>query len=86
MINREKAGERTAMMIMINASGGMEFDSKDNCRDVLWKGDCDEGCQMLAEKLGFGVSVPQKISVLISKRFLASIFYYNKLILINICS
>lgn len=56
LINREKAGERTGIMSMIGMGSGMDFDSQDNTRDVLWIGDCDEGCQMLADKLGWGVS------------------------------
>lgn len=43
-------------MAMLGISGGMEFDSKDNSRDVLWLGDCDTGCLFLADNLGFGVS------------------------------
>lgn len=56
LINREKAGHRTGIMAMLAMGGGMEFDSKGNTRDVLWLGDCDEGCQLLADKLGWGVS------------------------------
>lgn len=41
---------------MLGIGGGLEFDSKDNSRDVFWLGDCDTGCQLLADKLGFGVS------------------------------
>ncbi|CAG9813213.1 unnamed protein product [Phaedon cochleariae] len=54
LLNREKAGHRTGMMAMLGMSGGMDFDSKNNTRDVLWLGDCDDGCQLLADKLGFG--------------------------------
>lgn len=43
-------------MAMLGMAGGLEFDSKDNSRDVLWLGDCDHGCELLAEKLGLGVS------------------------------
>lgn len=57
LINREKAGHRSGIMAMLGLGGGMEFDSKDNTRDVLWLGDCDEGCQLLADKLGWGVSI-----------------------------
>lgn len=56
LINREKAGHRSGMMAMLGIGGGLEFDSKDNSRDVCWLGDCDTGCQLLADKLGFGVS------------------------------
>lgn len=43
-------------MSMFGMGGGLEFDSKENTRDVIWLGDCDDGCQLLADKLGFGVS------------------------------
>lgn len=33
----------------------MDFDGKCNTRDVAWIGDCDEGCQLVADKLGWGV-------------------------------
>lgn len=56
LINREKAGHRTGIMAMLGLDGGLKFDSKDNSRDVLWLGDCDDGCRLLADKLGFGVS------------------------------
>lgn len=56
LINREKAGHRSGIMSMLGMGGGFEFDSKENTRDVLWLGDCDDGCKLLADKLGFGVS------------------------------
>lgn len=39
----------------LGISSGMQFDSP-NSRDVAWLGECDKGCQLLAEKLGWGVS------------------------------
>lgn len=36
---------------------GLDFDSEDNTRDVAWLGDCQEGCKLLAKKLGYDVSV-----------------------------
>ncbi|XP_050293397.1 NAD-dependent protein deacetylase sirtuin-2 isoform X1 [Anthonomus grandis grandis] len=54
LINREKAGHRTGIMAMMGISGGLEFDKKGNSRDVAWLGDCDDGCQLLADKLGWG--------------------------------
>ncbi|XP_066147437.1 NAD-dependent protein deacetylase sirtuin-2 [Euwallacea fornicatus] len=54
LINREKVGQRTGIMAMMGVSGGLEFDLKGNTRDVAWLGDCDDGCLMLAEKLGWG--------------------------------
>lgn len=36
---------------------GLIFDTRSSHggRDVAWLGDCDTGCQLLAEKLGWGV-------------------------------
>jgi len=56
LINREKAGQRDRLMTLLRIGSGMEFDSDDNFRDVAWLGDCDDGCQVLADKLGWGVS------------------------------
>lgn len=33
---------------------GLMFDTQGG-RDVAWLGDCDTGCQLLADKLGWGV-------------------------------
>ncbi|KAK5648584.1 hypothetical protein RI129_003476 [Pyrocoelia pectoralis] len=54
LINREKSGERSGILSMIGMGAGLDFDSKDNTRDVYWLGDCDDGCQLLADKLGWG--------------------------------
>lgn len=43
-------------MAMLNMGGGLDFDSESNTKDVMWLGNCDEGCQLLADKLGWGVS------------------------------
>lgn len=56
LINREKVGHRSGAMAMLGLAGGMDFDGKRNTRDVAWLGDCDEGCMLLAEKLGWDVS------------------------------
>ncbi|XP_075223423.1 sirtuin 2 [Lycorma delicatula] len=53
LINREKAGQRDHIMKMLDIVSGMDFDSSDNVRDVAWLGDCDDGCRLLAEKLGW---------------------------------
>lgn len=35
---------------------GLMFDTHSHHgRDVAWLGDCDTGCQLLADKLGWGV-------------------------------
>ena len=56
LINREKVGHRSGIMAMLGLGGGLDFDGKNNTRDVAWLGDCDEGCQLFADKLGWGVS------------------------------
>ncbi|CAG9836290.1 unnamed protein product [Diabrotica balteata] len=53
LINREKSGHRSSIMTMLGMGGGLNFDSKDNTRDVCWLGDCDEGCLLFAKKLGW---------------------------------
>uniref|UniRef100_A0A1B6JNI0 NAD-dependent protein deacetylase n=1 Tax=Homalodisca liturata TaxID=320908 RepID=A0A1B6JNI0_9HEMI len=54
LINREKAGHRDRLMRMLGMGGGLDFDSDTNSRDVLWLGDCDVGCQLLADQIGWG--------------------------------
>uniref|UniRef100_A0A1B6EET5 NAD-dependent protein deacetylase n=1 Tax=Clastoptera arizonana TaxID=38151 RepID=A0A1B6EET5_9HEMI len=54
LINREKAGQRDRLMQMLGMGAGMDFDSSSNRRDVFYLGDCDSGCQLLADKLGWG--------------------------------
>ncbi|XP_023726162.1 NAD-dependent protein deacetylase sirtuin-2 isoform X3 [Cryptotermes secundus] len=54
LINRERAGHRDWVMAALQMGRGLDFDSRDNFRDVAWLGSCDEGCQMLADKLGWG--------------------------------
>ncbi|KAJ1523502.1 hypothetical protein ONE63_001354 [Megalurothrips usitatus] len=53
LINREKAGEGDRLMNFLGMGGGMDFSDK-STRDVAWLGDCDDGCQLLADKLGWG--------------------------------
>lgn len=46
----------------LGLSVGNDFDPTYGTRDVFWEGLCDDGCQLLAEKLGWGVSIlPLKI-------------------------
>ena len=44
-------------MQLLGVGPGLDFDSPGNFRDVLILGDCDDGCQQLADKLGWGVSI-----------------------------
>ncbi|KAK3924679.1 NAD-dependent protein deacetylase sirtuin-2 [Frankliniella fusca] len=53
LINREKAGEGDRLMALLGMGGGMDFSDK-STRDVAWLGDCDDGCQLMADKLGWG--------------------------------
>ncbi|XP_054264098.1 NAD-dependent protein deacetylase sirtuin-2 [Macrosteles quadrilineatus] len=54
LINREKVGGPDRLMQMLGMGGGLDFDSPSNTRDVMLLGDCDQGCQLLADKLGWG--------------------------------
>ncbi|XP_045460989.1 NAD-dependent protein deacetylase sirtuin-2 isoform X2 [Harmonia axyridis] len=53
LINREKAGQRSGLMALMGVRGGLDFENTKTKRDVFWLGDCDDGCQLLAEKLGW---------------------------------
>jgi len=53
LINREKAGEGDRLMALLGMGGGMDFSDK-STRDIAWLGDCDDGCQLMADKLGWG--------------------------------
>lgn len=66
LINREKVGHKDKLMALLNMGGGLDFDSESNTKDVMWLGNCDDGCQLLADKLGWGVSqFYQQFTVLI---------------------
>ncbi|RZF47384.1 hypothetical protein LSTR_LSTR009123 [Laodelphax striatellus] len=54
LINREKAGNSDRLVWLLGMQSGLHFDSEDNYRDVFWAGDCDDGCLLLADKLGWG--------------------------------
>lgn len=70
LINREKAGEGDRLMALLGMGGGMDFSDK-STRDVAWLGDCDDGCLLLADKLGWGVSVFSRMSI---GHFMYSVF------------
>uniref|UniRef100_A0A6A7FRQ6 NAD-dependent protein deacetylase Sirt2-like isoform X1 n=2 Tax=Hirondellea gigas TaxID=1518452 RepID=A0A6A7FRQ6_9CRUS len=57
LINREAVGESDSVMSMLQnlmgKSGGLQLKSPHNTRDVALLGDCDDGCLLLAEKLGW---------------------------------
>lgn len=56
LINRDKVGGGMGFFRLKVFGEGLCFDLPGNRRDVAWQGDCDEGCQYLADQLGFGVS------------------------------
>ncbi|CAG9789075.1 unnamed protein product [Diatraea saccharalis] len=53
LINREKAGVRSPLLRLMGLGGGLQFD-EESTRDVALLGDCDDGCQVLADRLGWG--------------------------------
>ncbi|KAK4019189.1 NAD-dependent protein deacetylase sirtuin-2 [Daphnia magna] len=53
LINHEEAGNEDPVMVVLGFSCGLQFHGADNFRDVAWLGDCDEGCYLFAEKLGW---------------------------------
>ncbi|XP_059058310.1 NAD-dependent protein deacetylase sirtuin-2-like [Achroia grisella] len=54
LINREKAGVRSSFFRQLGLmGGGLQFD-EEGIRDVARLGDCDDGCQDLADRLGWG--------------------------------
>lgn len=57
LINREKAGVRSPLLRLWGMmGGGLQLDD-DSVRDVARLGDCDDGAQDLADRLGWGVSI-----------------------------
>ncbi|XP_014606138.1 PREDICTED: NAD-dependent protein deacetylase sirtuin-2 isoform X2 [Polistes canadensis] len=56
LINKEKVGMQDRLSRFLGLNQGLMFDSKNSNsgRDVAWLGDCDTGCQLLADKLGWG--------------------------------
>lgn len=58
LINKEKVGMQDRFARFLGLRQGMNFDPKNSglARDVAWIGDCDSGCELLADKLGWGVS------------------------------
>jgi hypothetical protein len=52
LINMTKAGQSSTYARLLGmGGGGLDFDSKDNVRDVLCLGSSDEMCSKLAERL-----------------------------------
>ncbi|XP_046606279.1 NAD-dependent protein deacetylase Sirt2 [Neodiprion virginianus] len=65
LINKEKVGMQDRIMRFLGLKQGLMFDPTDTNtgRDVAWLGECDTGCQLLADKLGWG----EEMKVLIEK-------------------
>lgn len=55
LINRELVGSVSKFDFFFGSSG-LLVGKKNNKRDVAWLGDCDDGVQALADKIGFGAS------------------------------
>lgn len=53
LINRELVGQND-LLRALGLSSGLDFDPTSGARDVFWEGLCDDGCQLLADKLGWG--------------------------------
>lgn len=56
MINRDKVGKNSSggFFRSMMFGEGLCFDLPGNHRDVVYEGDCDDGCMYLAEQFGFG--------------------------------
>ncbi|RWS04046.1 NAD-dependent deacetylase sirtuin-2-like protein [Dinothrombium tinctorium] len=63
LINKTKCGTNSGFAMLLGMSSGLEFDSKDNYRDVFWQGNSDDGCFELAKSLGWS----EKLQSLIDK-------------------
>ncbi|XP_063972468.1 NAD-dependent protein deacetylase Sirt2 [Diachasmimorpha longicaudata] len=67
LINREKVGIQDRLSRLFGFRQGFVFDPKASelGRDVAFVGDCDTGCKLLAEKLGWG----DELETLIKKEY-----------------
>ncbi|KAF3429804.1 hypothetical protein E2986_05601 [Frieseomelitta varia] len=63
LINKEKVGMQDRLSRLLGLRHGLIFDTRSSHggRDVAWLGDCDTGCQLLAEKLGWGDELKELI-------------------------
>lgn len=71
LINNEKVGMQDRLSRFLGLRQGLVFDSRSthSGRDVAWLGDCDTGCQLLADKLGWGVKLAY-FFILIARAFI----------------
>lgn len=68
LINRELVGQND-LLRSLGLACGLDFDPEHGTRDVFWEGMCDDGCQLLADKLGWGVSIFHLCIILLSINF-----------------
>jgi len=61
LINRDKAGKCDPLMARLGFGSGLEYDERNNYRDVFWQGSCDDGCIKFAELLGWGDELKELI-------------------------
>lgn len=62
LINREKATGGGFFSSMFGLGGGLKFNgTNEGDRDVFWQGDCDDGCQRLADLLGYGEELKEMV-------------------------
>lgn len=55
LINRDKVGKNSSGFFRSMIFGeGLCFDLPGNRRDVVYEGDCDDGCMYIADQFGFG--------------------------------
>jgi len=62
LINREKASGGGFWSIFGFGRGGLRFNNDETNRDIFWQGDCDEGCQRLADLIGYGDELKQLVA------------------------
>lgn len=71
LVNRELVGTASQFDFLF-PNAGLKIGKKNNKRDVAWLGDCDDGAQALADKIGLGVR--NRFLVQCSWKCLAAIF------------
>jgi len=65
LINREKATGGGFFSSLFGMGGGLKFNDNNDVnsgeRDVFWQGDCDDGCQRLADLMGCGEELKELV-------------------------
>ena len=57
LINLEEVSNENPVWTFLGFSSGLRFHQADNFRDVAWLGNCDKGCLLMAQKLGWKVRI-----------------------------